>query len=67
MTFVFYKHGKKYTVNNATVYNLSELSSETFFITSTRGHLVDEELYIKDEAILEEVRVGIAWTDESVN
>ena len=67
MTFVFYKDGKKYTVNNATLYNASDYFPDTYFITSTRGSLGEEEDTIDNQELLQEIREGIAWSRESVN
>ncbi len=67
MTFVFYKEGKKYTVNNATLYNASDYFPDTYFITSTRGSINEEENVIDNQELLQEIREGIAWFHESVN
>jgi hypothetical protein len=65
MKFIFYKDGKKYTVNNATLYNANDYFPDTYFITSTRGSI--EEEIIDNQELLQEIREGIGWFYESVN
>lgn len=67
MTFVFYKEGKKYTVNNATLYDMGDSAAlNTFMITSTRGSVSEDE-DPENQELQKEVREGIAWFHESVN
>jgi hypothetical protein len=66
MTFVFYKDGKKYTINNATLYDASEYFPDTYFITATHGSLYEEEELIDNQEPLQ-VDEGIDWIRESVN
>lgn len=67
MTFIFYKDGKKYTINNATLYNASDYFPDTYFITSTRGSVNEEDEIIENQELLQEIKEGIAWYHESVN
>lgn len=66
MTFVFYKEGKKYTVNNATLYDMGDANLNTFMITSTRGSITEDE-DTDNKELQKEVQEGIAWFNESVN
>lgn len=65
MTFVFYKEGKKFTINNATLFDIGD-ELTTFMITSTRGNF-SEDLEAKNRDVEKEVREGIDWYHESVN
>ena len=66
MTFVFYKEGKKYTVNNATLYDIGNSALDNFMITSTRGSFSEED-ELENRELQKEVKEGIAWFHESVN
>jgi hypothetical protein len=67
MTFVFYKEGKKYTINNATLYDASDYFPDTYLITSTRGSINEDNEIIDNKELLQEVKEGIAWFHESIN
>lgn len=67
MTFVFYKEGKKYTINNATLYDASDYFPDTYLITSTRGSVNEDNEIIDNKELLQEVKEGIAWFHESIN
>lgn len=67
MKFIFYKNGRKYTINNATLYDASDYFPDTYVITSTRGSVNDDDEIIDNQELMEEVREGIAWYDESIN
>ena len=67
MTFVFYKDGLKYTINNATLYDASDYFPDTYVITSTRGSVNEDDEIIDNHELLQEVKEGIAWYHESVN
>jgi hypothetical protein len=67
MTFVFYKEGKKYTINNATLYDASDYFPDTYLITSTRGSVSEDDEILDNQELLQEVKEGIAWSQESIN
>ncbi len=67
MKFIFYKNGRKYTINNATLYDASDYFPDMYVITSTRGSVSDDDEIVDNQELMEEVREGIAWYDESIN
>jgi len=82
MKFVFYKQGKKYTINNAAVGDLNTFKQfideemrqvvmndsqlMQFQITSIRSAVENKEQYCNQE-IIKEAREGINWGQETVN
>nr|HZE86822.1 hypothetical protein [Methylomirabilota bacterium] len=65
MKIVFYKQGKKYTLNNATISDYDGYFNQTFLITATQA--LEDQVDEEDEYIMDEIQDGIHWSNVSVN
>jgi len=66
MTFAFYKNGKKYTINNAVIFDCCEDLPNTLLITSTRGYTKEDEID-QNQELLGEIQEGIDWNHVEIN